>query len=231
MFITINGKSINCLFIASFKMVDTEQSYDIVYTTTNGRILNESFENKDDRDLKYSDTVAALVASGMFIVVGDIPRNSMTFTSVKTEEVRNEETGKISYNVVYNNQVGESVTETFDTKLESEEKAVQVESNKINALVNLKTEIVEVLPETGESGIIYLVPKDGSSTDIYDEYLWIELDGSGRFEYLGTTAVDLSNYYNKSEIDAKFKLVTDEVEEIKRDIITANEIVDEINGE
>lgn len=231
MFITISGKSINCLFIASFKMVDNESSYDIVYTATNGRVLTESFTTKDERDLKYSDTVTALVSSGMFIVVGDIPRNSMTFTSVKTEEVRDSETGKISYNVVYSNQVGESVTETFDTKLESEEKAVQVESNKINALVNLKTEVVDVKPEVGEPGIIYLVPKEGTSEDVYDEYIWIEIDGLGKYEFLGTTAVDLSNYYNKNEIDAKFKIVTDEVEEIKRNITTANEIVNEINGE
>ena len=67
---------------------------------------------------------------------------------------------------------------------------------------------VDVLPETGQAGVIYLVPKAGSSTDIFDEYFWFE----GKFEYMGTTAVDLSGYVKTTdmvaisteEIDAMF---------------------------
>lgn len=55
---------------------------------------------------------------------------------------------------------------------------------------------VNVLPETGENGVIYLVPKTGSSTDIFDEYFWFE----GKFEYMGTTAVDLSGYVKATEM-------------------------------
>jgi cell pole-organizing protein PopZ len=49
---------------------------------------------------------------------------------------------------------------------------------------------VDKLPETGEDSIIYLVPKEGKDLDKFDEYYWFE----DAFEYLGSTAVDLSGY-------------------------------------
>lgn len=76
--------------------------------------------------------------------------------------------------------------------------------------LGLKIRIVQTLPQIGESGYIYLVPKDvpegvGAERNVYDEYVWIEIQGQpAYFEYIGTTEtqVDLSNYYNKSEVDS-----------------------------
>lgn len=72
-------------------------------------------------------------------------------------------------------------------------------------------QVVQTLPTTGEKGVIYLVA-NGSSTaqNIYDEYIWITSTSS--FEKIGTTAVDLTNYVQKTdmveitttEIDAMF---------------------------
>ena len=60
---------------------------------------------------------------------------------------------------------------------------------------SLKIVIVEELPETGEEGILYLVPKDPDpdtgDADSYDEYVW--LPESESFEMVGSTAIDLSN--------------------------------------
>lgn len=55
---------------------------------------------------------------------------------------------------------------------------------------------VSTLPTTGEDGIIYLVPNNGTGQNVKDEYVWI----NGAYELLGTTAVDLSGYYTKEEI-------------------------------
>lgn len=52
------------------------------------------------------------------------------------------------------------------------------------------------LPETGSSNIIYLIPKtkaDGE-TNVYDEYLWT----GTKFEKIGDTTIDLSNYLTKT---------------------------------
>lgn len=63
----------------------------------------------------------------------------------------------------------------------------------------LSFEVVEELPETGSDGVIYLVP---NGEDSYTEYLWIA--DEERFEIIGTTDVDLTNYYTKSESDGLF---------------------------
>lgn len=63
----------------------------------------------------------------------------------------------------------------------------------------LSFEVVEELPQTGEEGVIYLVP---NGEDSYAEYIWIA--DEERFEIIGTTDVDLTNYYTKSESDGLF---------------------------
>lgn len=64
-----------------------------------------------------------------------------------------------------------------------------------------KIEVVTELPETGESNVIYLVPKqDEDENNVFDEYLYV----NDEWELIGTTDIDLSNYYTKSEIDGKF---------------------------
>ena len=82
----------------------------------------------------------------------------------------------------------------------------QAQVNKLLASVNKPAfEVVDELPESGEQNIIYLVKKDTSSeqNDVYDEYIWItDEDGTSHWEHIGSTAVDLSDYYTKEEITA-----------------------------
>lgn len=65
----------------------------------------------------------------------------------------------------------------------------------------LSFEVVEELPQTGEEGVIYLVPNEDET---YTEYIWIA--DEERFELIGTTDVDLTNYYTKTETDEKLVL-------------------------
>lgn len=62
--------------------------------------------------------------------------------------------------------------------------------------------VVQTLP-TQDINIhtIYLVPKTGETGDVYDEYVYI----NNAWEHIGSTAVDLSNYYTKTEVDSKIK--------------------------
>lgn len=68
----------------------------------------------------------------------------------------------------------------------------------IDNLANLQIAVVDTLPATGESNIIYLIKKVGTGTDIHDEYVYVE----GNWEKIGTTDVDLSNYYTKTQVDS-----------------------------
>lgn len=71
----------------------------------------------------------------------------------------------------------------------------------IATLQSVSFQIVQQLPATGEQNIIYLLPKSSSSTNnVYDEYIWI----NNSWEQIGTTSIDLSDYYTKTQADDKF---------------------------
>lgn len=69
----------------------------------------------------------------------------------------------------------------------------------IGGLAGVQFSIVNSLPATGDASTIYLVAaSDGSGNDVYDEYIWLVANSS--FEKIGTTRVDLSNYYNTTNL-------------------------------
>ena len=68
----------------------------------------------------------------------------------------------------------------------------------IGDITGFEFQIVEELPGTGENGVIYLISNSGTGQNIYDEYIWT---GTG-FEKIGTTDVDLSNYWSKTDLVA-----------------------------
>lgn len=68
----------------------------------------------------------------------------------------------------------------------------------------LQPEIVQTLPTTNIStSTMYFVPsQDPQTSNVYDEY--INLDGTvAGYEMIGSTAIDMSNYYTKAQVDAK----------------------------
>ena len=73
-------------------------------------------------------------------------------------------------------------------------------ASMIASIPQFSISIVDSLPSSGQKMVLYLVPKTSAGgDDIYDEYIWIEQTSS--FEHLGSTAVDLSDYYTKTEAD------------------------------
>lgn len=64
--------------------------------------------------------------------------------------------------------------------------------------ISFKT--VKELPETGENKHIYLVPaKTSADKNIYTEWIWVNDD----WEYIGSTDINLSDYYTKTQTDEK----------------------------
>lgn len=66
---------------------------------------------------------------------------------------------------------------------------------QVNELIGQITTVsitkVDTLPTTGQSNIIYLVPKAGATgTNVHTEYIWV----GTKYEIIGDTSVDLTNY-------------------------------------
>ena len=72
--------------------------------------------------------------------------------------------------------------------------------NAISNAQHMTKEIVDVLPTTGEDFVMYLVPENGGTDNIYEEWLWID----SSWEKIGDTAtvVDLTPYLKKTDMVA-----------------------------
>lgn len=68
----------------------------------------------------------------------------------------------------------------------------------IGAVKTISIEVVSSLPATGAFNIIYLVSNGGSNPNAYDEYVWVA--STSKFEKIGTTDIDLSGYWSKTEL-------------------------------
>lgn len=69
----------------------------------------------------------------------------------------------------------------------------------LSAIHSVTFQKVTSLPASGESNVIYLVPKSGSENDIYDEYIFVD----GNPEHIGSTQVDLSGYVQEAPSNGK----------------------------
>lgn len=63
---------------------------------------------------------------------------------------------------------------------------------------HITIQTVDALPATGTANVIYLVPNGGSGQNAKDEFMWI----AGKWEKIGSTDVDLSGYWAKSDLTA-----------------------------
>lgn len=63
---------------------------------------------------------------------------------------------------------------------------------------SIRFESVASLPGTGEVNVIYLVPNSGAGGNIKDEFMWID----GAWEKMGSTDIDLSGYWDKTDLQA-----------------------------
>lgn len=93
------------------------------------------------------------------------------------------------------------ITKAVDNLLNYYLKAEVYTKQEVNEIVSaIKTisfEVVDELPLSGEKNVIYLLPKTGSTNNAYEEYIYV----SNSWEMIGTTEIDLSNYYTKDETD------------------------------
>lgn len=94
------------------------------------------------------------------------------------------------------NKVTSISSSSTDTQYASAKCVYDTIQSAIGSVTGLNFEIVQTLPASGVAGTIYLVPNSGTAPNIYDEYIWI----TNAFEKIGTTAVDLSGYVQKTEL-------------------------------
>lgn len=80
-------------------------------------------------------------------------------------------------------------------------------NDAIGSISGISFEVVTALPATGESGKIYLVPHTHGEQDQYDEYIYY----NNAWEKIGSTDIDLSNYWSMNNLVAITNQQIDEI--------------------
>lgn len=103
----------------------------------------------------------------------------------------------------------------------------------VGSVTTVSFQVVESLPSTGESNIIYLVPSTSSSEqNIYDEYIYV----NSAWEKIGSTSVDLSQYVTNTQLNTTLESyattanVTSQLS-TKQDTLVSGTNIKTINGE
>lgn len=118
--------------------------------------------------------------------------------------------------------VSQFITKSVNDLVNYYKKTETYTQTEVNELIGaIKTISMKVLPErptVGESNIIYLIPSTKTEPEnIYDEWIYV----SDKWEKIGTTEIDLSNYYTIEQINTiLFDYITsNDLEEILTDYV------------
>lgn len=100
-----------------------------------------------------------------------------------------------------------SIQESLDVLNGDASIAGSVDYKIAEAIINadhLKRVVVDALPDKNiDANTIYMLANGLTGSDIYDEYMYI----NGKWERLGNTQVDLTDYYTKAEVDNTFATI------------------------
>ena len=78
----------------------------------------------------------------------------------------------------------------------------------VDTIPKFDIKVVQTLPSSNISPTtVYLVPSQSESSDIYKEYIYV----NDNWELIGIQKADLSNYYNKTEVDNLLDTKVDKV--------------------
>lgn len=120
-------------------------------------------------------------------------------------------------------KVGINDDEATSVTTFSSEKIMQM----IDAINEFAISIESELPtENIDTHTIYFIPKEGSeSGDVYDEYIFI----NNEWEHIGSTEIDLSNYYTAAQVDVIQQEADEKIEELQKEVDELNSKLADIN--
>lgn len=83
-----------------------------------------------------------------------------------------------------------------DNTFRTEAQVQQAIDDALADITGIDFQVVDTLPATGTKGVIYLLANSSASPNSYDEYIWVTpTGGTAHYEKIGTTDVDLSDYW------------------------------------
>lgn len=165
------------------------------------KLISEHNSSKDSHsDIRLSltslDSRVGKNESDITTNASNIQQNSLAISNLTTQVDSNSKLITDTRNNLANNYYTKNQTYTKE----------EVKS-LLGTAAGFQFVIVEELPEKGDPTKIYLVPitpkndiaKETVVDNYYNEYIWLAEEQ--RYENIGSTQIDLSDYYTKSQID------------------------------
>lgn len=156
----------------------------------------------------------------------DIYNELMSKIPTKLSELQNDSSYVQDSNYVHtDNNFTTSYKDKLDDTYQKNEVYTKEESysksevdNKIASIVTTTFEVVDQLPEHGESNVIYLVPSEQAADNEYEEYIWV----NNNWELIGTTRVDLTPYYTSEQVDQLLNPINENINQLQQNKLNKN---------
>ena len=164
--------------------------------------MAESFLNKDRTGELWAAIKTALAGKvDLSELKSEYPTTEAMGTAIATALLGYAKSDAVSQEIT--EKIGQALAE-YITKTQMDQ-AIQ---EAIVEATGMTVSVEDKLPDTGVEKVIYLVPSATSTEkNVKDEYLWVD----GRWELVGSTAVDLTGYWSKEDLTA---MTSEELQEI-----------------
>lgn len=153
--------------------------------------LDQLEQQLDDFHDEYDREIQA-IEDDLLLTKGDVTTLTQEVEGLESSKQNTLTAGSnvtITNDTISSNQIDD--TQNSSTKTWSSSK---IASEIADA--GFEVQIVQSLPQSGENHTIYFVPaSDTGETNYYDEFMWVD----GAWEKIGSTEIDLSNYYTRDE--------------------------------
>ena len=193
-------------------MSEDEIGVDVVIENEEGSIDIQSDVLKGDKGDKGDPTATIEINQ---VLTGEAGTNA------SIENVGTDVNMKLNITIPKGDTGEPGKTPIKGTDYYTEEEKQELEKNILSQVNQFSVEVVlELTTENINEHTIYFVPKaDAEKEDVYDEFIYINND----WEHIGTTEVDLSNYYNKAEVDGEIESLNESLSN-KVDKVTGKDL-------
>ena len=187
-----DGNIINAGQIKTVSMVDNTLSLESANPVEN-RVITSALNNKvnkvSGKQLSTEDFTTA-EKNKLTNIENGAQVNTLENLIINGEEATIVDK-KIALNIITS-----AVSNLQNYYLKSETYTKQEVEELIGSTVGVTIEIVQELPTTGQTNVIYFLPTE--TANVYSQYIYTANDG---WVLIGSTSVDLSNYYTKGQVD------------------------------
>ena len=191
-FLDIDGldyffSKLKAIFIRGVKVNNSALTPDI-NGVVNVSVPTNTSDLNNDSDFVASTSLGAVATSNDYTDLDNLP-------TIPAAQVNSDWNSTSGVSKILNKPTNVSAF-TNDSGYQNASQVTSAINSAIAGITGIEFEVVQTLPTTGRTGTIYLVSNGGAAPNTYDEYIYY----NSSWEKIGSTAVDLSHYWNDTNL-------------------------------